>query len=101
MTQSEQGKIEDSERIRKAKAHVGIETAASTERENVASIGIEGTVSMRTVMPEPDRCMLAADGMWWEDDDLCLAHTDEDWGGNQPDDTRYVGEVDRMTRSGR
>ncbi|KAF5932923.1 hypothetical protein HYC85_029094 [Camellia sinensis] len=99
LTQSEQGRFEDSERIRKAKAHVGIETAVSTKRENAASIGIEGTASMRTVMPEPDRCLSAADGMWWEDDDLCLAHTDEDWGGNQPDDTWYIGEVDHMTRS--
>ena len=32
---------------------------------------------------------------------LCLAHTDEDWGSNQPDDTWYIGEVDHMTRSGR
>ena len=39
--------------------------------------------------------------MWWEDDDLCLAHTDEDWGSNQPDDTWYLDEVDHMTRSGR
>ncbi|KAF5934205.1 hypothetical protein HYC85_030376 [Camellia sinensis] len=101
LIQSERERFEDSERIRKAKAHVGVETAASTEMENAASIGIEGTASMRTVMPEPDRCLSAADGMWWEDDDLCLAHTDEDWGNNQPDDTWYIGEVDHMTRSGR
>ena len=80
---------------------MGTEIAVSTGMENAASIGTEGTVSTRTVMPEPDRCLSAADGMWWEDDDLCLAHTDEDWGSNQPDDTWYVGEVDHMTRSGR
>ena len=53
------------------------------------------------IIPGLDRCLLAADGMWWKDDDLCLAHTDEDWGSNQPDDTWYIGEVDHMTRSGR
>ena len=80
---------------------MGTETTVSTEMENAASIGIEDTASMRTVMPEPDRRLSAADGMWWEDDDLCLAHTDEDWGSDQPDDTWYIGEVDHMTRSGR
>ena len=59
----------------------------------------EGAAS--TSIPEPDRCLSAANGMWWEDDDLCLAHTDEDWGGNQPDDTWYIDEVAHMTRSGR
>ena len=70
-----------------------IARAASTWTENIASTGI--------VTTEPARCLSAADGMWWEDDDLCLAHTDEDWGSNQPDDTWYIGEVDLMTRSGR
>ncbi|KAF5933059.1 hypothetical protein HYC85_029230 [Camellia sinensis] len=101
LTQSEQGRFEDSERIRKAKGHVGVETATSAEMKNAASIGIKGTASIGTVVPEPDRCLSAADGMWWEDDDLCLAHTDEDWKGNQPDDTWYIGEVDHITRSGR
>ena len=64
LTQSEQERFEDSERIRKAKGHVGVETATSTEMENAASIGIKGTASIRTVMPEPDRCLSAADGMW-------------------------------------
>lgn len=101
LTQSEQKRFEDFERIRKAKAHVGVETVASTKMENAASIGIKGTASIGTVMPELNRCLSAADEMWWEDNDLCLAHTDEDWGGNQPDDTWYIGEVDHMTRSGR
>ena len=70
-----------------------IERAASTWTESTASTGI--------VTIELDRCLSAVDGMWWEDDDLCLAHTDEDWGSNQPDDTWYIGEVDHMTRSGR
>ena len=66
---------------------MGVETAASTETGNAVSIGIEGTVSIGTVMPEPVRCLAAADEMWWYDDDLCLAHTDEDWESIQPDDT--------------
>ena len=39
--------------------------------------------------------------MWWEDDDLCLANTDEDWKGNLTDETWYIGEEDHMTWSGR
>ncbi|KAF5933449.1 hypothetical protein HYC85_029620 [Camellia sinensis] len=94
-------RFEDPARIRKEKVHVGTETAVCTGTEDAASIGIEGTAGTRTVIPEPDKCLSAADGMWWEDEDLCLAHTDEDWGSNQPDDTWYLGEVDHMTRSGR
>ncbi|KAF5934680.1 hypothetical protein HYC85_030851 [Camellia sinensis] len=101
LIRSEQERFEDPARIRKAKAHVGTETAVCTGTENAASIGMEGTANTRTVIPEPDRCLSAADGMWWEDEDLCLAHTDEDWGNNQPDDTWYISEVDHMTRSGR
>ena len=80
---------------------MGTETAMCTGIENAASIRMKGTASTRTVIQEPDRCLSTADGMWWEDEDLCLAHTDEDWGNNQPDDTWYLGEVDHMTRSGR
>mgnify|MGYP003702671239 CR=1 FL=1 len=65
------------------------------------SIGTQGAVGTGIVVTEPDMCLLAADGMWWDDDDLCLAHTDEDWGSNQLDDTWYIGEIDHMTRSGR
>ncbi|KAF5933448.1 hypothetical protein HYC85_029619 [Camellia sinensis] len=101
LIRSEQERFEDPARIRKAKAHVGTETAVCTGTEDAASIGIEGTAGTRTVIPEPYRCLSAVDGMWWEDEDLCLAHTDEDWGSNQPDDTWYLGEVDHMTRSGR
>ncbi|KAF5932603.1 hypothetical protein HYC85_028774 [Camellia sinensis] len=101
LTQLEQEKSEESERIRKAKAHKGGESAVYTRTESATSIWTGGTASTRTVIPELDRCLSAADGMWWEDDDLCLAHTDEDWGSNQPDDTWYIGEVDHMTRSGR
>ncbi|KAF5934655.1 hypothetical protein HYC85_030826 [Camellia sinensis] len=92
---------ESAEATGKAKAHVGTETAVCPGTEHAASIGMEGTASTKTVIPEPDRCLSAADGMWWVDDDLCFAHTDEDWGSNQPDDTWYLGEVDHMTRSGR
>ncbi|XP_028095837.1 uncharacterized protein LOC114295730 [Camellia sinensis] len=60
---SEPERFKDSERIRKAKGHVGVETATSMEMENAASKGIKGTASIRTVMPEPDRCLSAADAM--------------------------------------
>ena len=80
---------------------MGAEIAACTGTENTAGMWMEGAASARTVIPEPDRSLSAADGMWWEDEDLCLAHTDEDWGNNQPDNTWYLGEVDHMTRSGR
>ena len=99
LTQSEQEKFWDSERIRKAKARKGAESAVCTGTEDAAGIWTEGTASM--IIPGPDRCLSAADRMWWEDDDLCLAHTDEDWGSNQPDNTWYLDEVDHMTRSGR
>ncbi|KAF5932881.1 hypothetical protein HYC85_029052 [Camellia sinensis] len=93
--------IEDSERARKAKAPVGTERAVCTRTERATSTWTEGVVGTRIVVTEPDRCLSAVDGMWWEDDDLCFAHTNEDWGNNQPDDTWYIGEVDHMTRSGR
>ncbi|KAF5934572.1 hypothetical protein HYC85_030743 [Camellia sinensis] len=87
------------ERTGKAKIHEGIGSAVGTRTEDAVSMQAESAVS--TNMPEPDRCLLNANGMWWEDDDLCLAHTDEDWGSNQPDNTWYLDEVDHMTRSGR
>ena len=96
LTQVEQ---QGSERTGKAKIHEGIGSAVGTRTEDAVSMQAESAVS--TNMPEPDRCLLNANGMWWEDDDLCLAHTDEDWGSNQPDDTWYLDEVDHMTRSGR
>lgn len=95
----EQERFEDAEKIRKAKGPEGIESAVCTKIENAASMWTESTAGV--IEPEPDRCLLAADEMWCEDDDLCLAHTDEDWGSNQLDDTWYIGEVDHMTRSGR
>ena len=101
LKQFEREKIEDSERVRKAKAPAGIERAVCTGTEHAVSTGTQGAVGTGIVITEPDRCLSAVDGMWWEDDDLCLAHTDEDWGNNHPDDTWYVGEVDHMTRSGR
>ena len=101
LIRSELERFKDPARIRKAKAHVGTEIAVCAGTENAARIGVEGTASTRTIIPEPDRCLSAANGMWWKDEVLCLAHTDEDWGNNQPDDTWYLGEVDHMTRSGR
>ena len=80
---------------------MGTECAVCTRIEHTASTWTEGAVRTRTVVTEPDRCLSAGEGMWWKNDDLCLAHTDEDWGNNQPDDTWYIGEVDHMTRSGR
>ncbi|KAF5931648.1 hypothetical protein HYC85_027819 [Camellia sinensis] len=74
--------IEDFERARKAKTPVGTERAVCTRTEQAMSTWTEGAVSTGIVVTEPDRCLSAADGMWWEDDDLCLAHTDEDWGNN-------------------
>ena len=99
LMQLEQEKFEATERTRKAKGPEGTENAVCTKTDNAASIWTESTE--RASGPEPDRCLVAADGMWWEDYDLCLAHTDEDWGNNQPDDTWYLDEVDHMTRSGR
>ena len=55
LTQSEQERFEDSERIRKAKGHVGVETAASTEMEDAVSIGIKGTVSICLVLAQLSR----------------------------------------------
>lgn len=46
--------------------------------EDAAGTGTEGAVGIEIVVIESDRCLSAADGMWWEDDDLCLAHTNED-----------------------
>ena len=80
LTQSEQENFWDFERIRKAKAREGAESAARTGTEDAAGMWAEGTGS--TIIPGPDRCLSATDGMWWEDDDLCLAHTYEDWGSN-------------------
>ncbi|XP_028066919.1 nucleolar and coiled-body phosphoprotein 1-like [Camellia sinensis] len=62
-SEPEQKRFEDSERIRKAKGHLGLETAANTEMENAASIGIKGTASIGTVVTEPDRCLSAADDL--------------------------------------
>ncbi|KAF5934569.1 hypothetical protein HYC85_030740 [Camellia sinensis] len=99
LTQMERERFEETERIRKAKGPEGTESAVGTKMENAASMWTESTAS--AIRPEPDRYLLVASGMWWEDDDLCLAHTDEDWGSGQPDDTWYLDEVDHMTRSGR
>ncbi|XP_028055708.1 uncharacterized protein LOC114259872 [Camellia sinensis] len=63
LTQLERERFEDSERIRKTKAHEGTETAMYTETENTASIRMEGTASTRTVIPEPDKYLSTADGM--------------------------------------
>ena len=76
----EQEGIKDSKRARKAKVPVETEPAICTEIERTASTWTEGTVSTRTVVTELDRCLSATDGMWWEDDDLCLALTDEEAG---------------------
>ena len=73
LTQVEQ---QGSERTGKAKIHEGIGSAVGTRTEDAVSMQAESAVS--TNMSEPDRCLLNANGMWWEDDDLCLAHTDED-----------------------
>ncbi|XP_028107127.1 uncharacterized protein LOC114306133 [Camellia sinensis] len=45
--------------------------------------------------------MSVAGEAWWENDDLHLAHTYENWGQDLLDDTWYSEEVDHMTRSGR
>lgn len=76
-----QERIENDDTDRKAKGHAGTECVVNT----------------RTATAELDSCLPVAEGMWWEDDDLCLAHTDEDWGQNQPDDTWYTEEVNHMT----
>ena len=81
-----------------ANIHEGVGSAAGTRTEDAVSMQAESAVS--TNMPEPDRCLLNANEMWWEDDDLCLAHTDEDWGSNQTEDTWYLDEVNHMPRSG-
>ncbi|CAL5391651.1 unnamed protein product [Camellia sinensis] len=93
LTQFEPKGVEEFERIRKAKALEGTENAVCTRIENAESMWTESTVGI--IVLEPDRCLLAADGMWWEDDDLCLAHTDEDWGSNQPDDTWYNDDLNQ------
>lgn len=49
---------------------------------------------------EPNNCLSAAKGIWWDENDLHLAHTDEDWGEDLPDNTWYVEEVNQMTKSG-
>ncbi|KAF5932738.1 hypothetical protein HYC85_028909 [Camellia sinensis] len=99
LRQREQEKSEATERARKAKGPERTESAECTKTGNAASIWTESTAGASGT--EPDRCLLAASGMWWEDDDLCLAHTDEDWASGQPDNTWYLDEVDHMTRSGR
>ena len=78
---------------------MGAESAVCSKIENAASMWTESTASASG--PEPDKCLLATSGMWWEDDDLCLAHADEDWASGHPDDTWYLDEVDHMTRRGR
>ena len=59
------------ERTGKAKIHEEIGSAVGTRTEDAVSMQAESAVS--TNMPEPDRCLLNANGMWWEDDALCLA----------------------------
>lgn len=56
---------------------------------------------MKAIRTKPNNCLLAAEGVWWDDDDLHLAHIDEDWGECLPDNTWYAEEIDHMTRSGR
>lgn len=64
-------------------------------------VGNDCDVEMGILATEPDNCLSVARGIWWEDDDLHLAHPNEDWGQDLPDDTWYSEEVDHMTRSGR
>lgn len=59
------------------------------------------TCNERMIKPELDNCLSIAEGVWWKDDDLHLAHINEDWKESLPDNTWYSKEVDHMTRSGR
>ncbi|KAF5932766.1 hypothetical protein HYC85_028937 [Camellia sinensis] len=61
LTQLEQKGIEEFERIRKAKAPVGTKSTVCTRIKNAASTWTENIAS--TIIPEPDRCLLAADRM--------------------------------------
>jgi len=42
---------------------------------------------------ELDNCLSAAEGEWWDNNDLCLAHTDEDWRDYIPNNTWYAEET--------
>ncbi|KAF5934654.1 hypothetical protein HYC85_030825 [Camellia sinensis] len=50
---------------------------------------------------EPENCLSAVEEIWWDYDDLHLAHIDEEWGEDLPDNTWFVEEVNHMIRSGR
>lgn len=70
-------------------------------RKAKSPVGDDCDVGVGILTMEPDNCLSVAGGIWWEDDDLRLAHTDGDWGQNRLGDTWYFEEVDYMTRSGR
>lgn len=60
----EQERTETDQKARKAKG--------LTRTNCVADTGMLTT--------EPDSCLSVTEGIWWEDDGLHLAHTNEDWG---------------------
>ncbi|THG00831.1 hypothetical protein TEA_017491 [Camellia sinensis var. sinensis] len=53
----------------------------------------------KIIQTELDECLSAAEGIWWDDDDLHLAHTDKDWGEDLSDNTWYMEEVVRPVDS--
>ncbi|KAF5934632.1 hypothetical protein HYC85_030803 [Camellia sinensis] len=69
---------------------------ARIARHPTGNVSIERMISL-----ELDNCSSIARGAWWEEDDLCLAHTDEDWGEDLLDNTWYSEKIDHMTRSRR
>lgn len=74
--------------------------SGSDRKVGIAQRPTRNVSAERTLGPELDNYLSVVGGMWWEDNDLHLAHTDEDWGEGLPDSSWYVEEVDHMTRSG-
>lgn len=56
------------------------------------------TYDVKVIRAELDNYLLAAEGEWWANGDLHLAHTDEDWGECLLDNTWYVEERDHLTK---
>ena len=53
------------------------------------------------IQVEADNCSSAADGEWWDNNDMHLAHTNKERGNCLLDKTRYAKDIDHLPRNGR
>ncbi|XP_028060209.1 DEAD-box ATP-dependent RNA helicase 8-like [Camellia sinensis] len=77
----------------------GQEMSENDRKAGKAQHPIGNVCDNRMIRTEPDECLSSVEGVWWDDDDLHLAHIDEDWGEDLPDNTWYMEEVDHMTKT--